>query len=165
MLKILIPAVAALGLVAHAAQSHTAGDSAPVVPVKTVAATPVDVAPVMDWHFHNDGDTAKLAYGIANSDQLVMMLTCEAGKDTIATLGSVRAIARTAANETSYEDPMTGSVLHESDINSDDAAMTELAETGSMRVFSARGQVALGSDAADTSAVKAFFAYCGSAAA
>ena len=168
MFKILIPAVAALGLVAHAAQSYTAESGAVSVPVALLAETPVDVAPAapaMDWHFHTEGDTAKLAYGIANSDQLVLMLSCKTGEDTIATLGSVRADADTATDETAYTDPMTGSILHESEIDRHDAALAELAATGKMAVISDQGKMTLGQASADVQAVKAFFASCGSASA
>ena len=45
MFKILIPAVAALGLVAHAAQSYTAEDGVAAAPVMLVAEAPVEAAP------------------------------------------------------------------------------------------------------------------------
>ncbi|MFW2343604.1 hypothetical protein [Brevundimonas sp.] len=166
MFKILIPAVAALGLVAHAAQSYTAEDGVTAAPVIAAAATSVDAAPsapAMDWHFHSEGDTAKLAYGVANSDQLVLMLTCQTGQDMISALGSVRTEAETATEQTSYRDPMTGGILHEAEINRHDAALADLAATGKMTVVSDQGKVAIGSDATDQEAVKAFFASCGSA--
>mgnify|MGYP005990070769 CR=1 FL=1 len=166
MFKILIPAVAALGLVAHAAQSYTAEGGVAAAPVMVVAATSVDAAPAapaMDWHFHSEGDTAKLAYGVANSDQLVLMLTCQTGQDMISALGSVRTEAETATEQTSYRDPMTGGILHEAEINRHDAALADLAATGKMTVVSDQGKVAIGSDATDQEAVKAFFASCGSA--
>lgn len=171
MLKILIPAVASLGLVAHAAQSFTAEDGVAAAPIMRVAEAPADtapadvspVAPVMDWHFHTGGDTAKLAWGIANSDQLALMLTCTRGEDKVSALGSVRAMADTATDQTSYTDPMTGGILHEAGIARHDAALADLAATGKMTVVSDQGKVALGSDMADQEAVKAFFASCGSA--
>jgi hypothetical protein len=166
MFKILIPAVAALGLVAHAAQSYTADDGVAAAPIALVADTQVDVAPAapaMDWHFHTEGDTAKLAYGVANSDQLVLMLMCTQGEDRISALGSVRAEANSATDQTSYQDPMTGGILHEAEIARNDAALADLAATGKMTVVSEQGKVAIGSDKADQEAVKAFFASCGTA--
>jgi hypothetical protein len=166
MFKILIPAVAALGLVAHAAQSYTAEDGVAAAPVMLVAEAPVEAAPAtpaMDWHFHTEGETAKLAYGVANSDQLVLMLTCTPGGDKVSTLGSVRAEADTASGQSSYRDPMTGGVLHESEIDKHDAALADLAATGKMTVVSDQGKVAIGSGATDQEAVKAFFASCGTA--
>ena len=166
MFKILIPAVAALGLVAHAAQSYTAEDGVAAAPVMLVAEAPVEAAPAtpaMDWHFHTEGATAKLAYGVANSDQLVLMLTCTPGEDKVSTLGSVRAEADTASGQSSYRDPMTGGVLHESEIDKHDAALADLAATGRMTVVSDQGKVAIGSGATDQEAVKAFFASCGTA--
>jgi len=166
MFKILIPAVAALGLVAHAAQSYTAEDGVAAAPIMLVAETPVEIAPAapaMDWHFHTEGETAKLAYGVANSDQLVLMLMCTEGEDKVSTLGSVRAEAETATGQTSYKDPMTGGILHEAEIDRHDAALADLAATGKMTVVSEQGEVAIGSDSADQEAVKAFFASCGTA--
>ena len=166
MFKILIPAVAALGLVAHAAQSYTAEDGVAAAPIMLVAETPVEAAPAMpamDWHFHTEGDTAKLAYGVANSDQLVLMLTCTPGEDKVSTLGSVRAEADTATGQTSYTDPMTGGILHESEIDKHDVALADLAATGKMTVVSDQGEIAIGSDKADQEAVKAFLASCGTA--
>ena len=166
MLKILIPAVAALGLVAHAAQSYTAEDGTAPAVINSLAVTPVEIAPpapALDWHFHKEGDTAKLAYGVANSDQLVLMLTCTAGDDKVATLGAVRAVADTTSAEQSYEDPMTGGVLHEAEIDRSDAALDALAATGTLTVETANGMTALGSSASDKAAVKAFFASCGTA--
>lgn len=170
MFKSLIPAVAALGLVAHAAQSYTADDGAPVSMAERLAAMPVEItpaAPALGWHFHTEGDTAKLAYGVANSDQLVLMLMCRAGEDTVSTLGSVRADADTATAQTSYRDPMTGGILHEAEIDKGDAALADLAATGKITVVSDQGKVAIesapGSASTDQEAVKAFFASCGSA--
>jgi len=183
MLKILIPAVAALGLAAHAAQSYTLEGGGPVSLVERVAATPAEpapakraaaapvrapaatpvMAPVMDWYFHTEGDTAKLAYGVANSDQLVLMLTCKPGDAKVSTLGTVRAMAETATAYSTMEDPMSGGVLHESEIDRRDAALADLAATGAIQAISAQGQMAVGSDAADKTAVKEFFAYCGTA--
>ena len=166
MFKILIPAVAALGLVAHATQSYTAEGGVAAAPIMLVAETPVEIAPAapaMDWHFHTEGDTAKLAYGVANSDQLVLMLMCTEGEDKVSTLGSVRAEAETATGQTSYKDPMTGGILHEAEIDRHDAALADLAATGKMTVVSEQGEVAIGSDSADQEAVKAFFASCGTA--
>lgn len=164
MLKILIPAVAALGLVAHAAQSYTAEEGVAPTLLDSVATAPVEIAPpapALDWHFHKEGDTAKLAYGVANSDQLVLMLTCTAGDDKVSALGSVRAVAETASDEQSYEDPMTGGVLHEAAIDKADSALNALAATGTMTVETANGMTALGTSASDKAAVKAFFASCG----
>lgn len=166
MFKILIPAVAALGLVAHAAQSYTADDGVAAAPIMLVAETPVEIAPAAPapgWHFHTEGDTARLAYGVANSDQLVLMLMCTVGEDKVSALGSVRTDAETATDQTSYRDPMSGGILHEAEIAPDDAALADLAASGRMTVVSDQGKVAIGSNKADQEAVNAFFASCGTA--
>lgn len=162
MLKILIPAVASLGLIAHAAQSYTAEDGAAALPVTSpVGLAPV--APAMDWHFHAEGDTAKLAWGVANSDQLVLMLSCKVGEDSVVALGSVRALADSATGEASFIDPMSGETLHEARIDRNDTALSDLAATGRISAFSARGKVAVGSETGDRAAIGRFLASCGSA--
>ena len=80
MFKTLIPAVACLGLVAFAAKTQ------PVV----AALDPADAVQTMAWHISTEGEMAKLAYGVANSDQLAMMVTCAPGDATAAVYGDVR---------------------------------------------------------------------------
>ncbi|HEX8661074.1 MAG TPA: hypothetical protein VF686_04345, partial [Brevundimonas sp.] len=79
MLKFAIPAVAALGLIAFAAQSQATNSDA-----RTGAAAP------MAWHLSHEGDLAKLAYGVANSDQLALMLTCEPAQAQAVVYGDVK---------------------------------------------------------------------------
>ena len=98
MFKILIPAVAALGLVAFAAKTQ---------PVADAVSPPVErSSPAgLGWHVSHEGAMAKLAYGVANSDQLAMMVTCVPGDTTAAVYGDVRptvshAVALTPMDET-----------------------------------------------------------------
>ena len=58
MFKVAIPAVAALALIAVAAQSQA--DNADVQ---------IGAAAPMSWHLSHEGSMAKLAYCMANSDQ------------------------------------------------------------------------------------------------
>ena len=77
MFKFAIPAVAALGLIAVAAHSRANNaDGANVVP--------------MSWHLSHEGSMAKLAYGVANSDQLALMRTCAPGQAQAIVYGEVQ---------------------------------------------------------------------------
>jgi hypothetical protein len=86
MFKILVPAVAALGLVAFAAktQDWSHEDAEPAA-----AMTAASAMPVMGWHLSYEGSMAKLAYGVENSDQLAMMVTCAPGDRSAVIYGDV----------------------------------------------------------------------------
>ena len=69
MFKVLIPAAATLALIAAAAQSQS----------RTRAETDLHDPRPMAWYLTHEGNMARLAYGLANSDQLLIMLTCAPG--------------------------------------------------------------------------------------
>jgi hypothetical protein len=46
-------------------------------PVARAAAAAPEPAPGLDWFFHEDGDWAALAYGVAESDDVRLHLACE----------------------------------------------------------------------------------------
>ena len=52
-------------------------------PVATVAASAPAPLAGYDWHYTPDGDTARLAYGVAESDDLRLGLDCAAGSGKI----------------------------------------------------------------------------------
>jgi hypothetical protein len=153
MLKFAIPAAAALGLIAVAAQSRatdTAPEAAPPAP--------------MGWHLSHEGRIAKLAYGVANSDQLALMMTCEPGQAQAVVYGDVqpatprlfRASMRAAAI-----DPLSGGLADESRISLRDPALRTLAERGRLAVEGDAGRFELRADADERRLVGQFFAYCG----
>lgn len=184
MFKVLVPAVAALGLFSQAATGFngtasfaagtpflTADDHAEAGWVELQARAPDGsapdeshadtlVAPVMDWHFTHEGETVKLAYGLAYSDQLLVMLTCAPGSGRVNALGSVRAASDRARDKGRIDDPLTGGMLHQAEMSLTDPVLVDLAETGQLRVVGEAGQARLSAKTPDKSAVDQFFVYC-----
>ena len=140
MFKILIPAVAALGLVAFAAKTQ---------PAVTDFAAPT--ADAMAWHLSQEGDTAKLAYGVANSDQLAMMVTCAPGDATAAVYGEVRP-------STARADASSG--MEESRVSIRDAGLRDLADKGAMRVVGDEGAFVIRASAPERRGIGQFLDYC-----
>ena len=152
MFKVLVPAVAALGLVAFAAQSR---DVAPEIETQGVMA-----APVMGWSVHHEGALAKLAYGVANSDQLALMVTCIPGEATAAVYGDVQ-VEGARLTHASYEiDPLSAGEAEETRIAVTDPALTGLAERGRMSVVGDAGRFQLAASGEERRLVRDFLAYC-----
>lgn len=141
MFKILIPAVAALGLVAFTAKTQPA--------ISDVAAAPSSDA--MAWHLSQEGDMAKLAYGMANSDQLAMMVTCAPGDATAAIYGDVRPVTATA--EPSSE-------MQESRVSIQDVALRGLAERGALSVVGDQGAFIIRASGPERRGIGQFLDYC-----
>jgi hypothetical protein len=152
MFKIAIPAVAALGLIAFAAQSQ---------------ATNLDVqsgvAP-MGWHLSHEGSLAKLAYGVETSDQLALMMTCERGQSQVLVYGDIQPASPriVRASTTSAIDPLSGDLSGETRISVRDPAMQQLARSGKLAVEADAGQFQLSATPAERRLIGDFFAYCGS---
>ena len=156
MFKFAIPAVAALGLIAVAAQSR-ATDAAP----DAVAPTP------MGWHLSHEGPMAKLAYGVANSDQLALMMTCEPGQAQAIVYGDVQPASprlRKASMTYAAIDPLSGELADEARISLRDPVLLKLARRGALEVEGDAGHFELTADADERRLVSAFFAYCGTEA-
>lgn len=154
MFKILIPAAAALGLVAFAAQSQGAD------PVSEANAHP------MAWHISHEGPMAKLAYGVENSDQLAIMMTCAPGDRSAVVYGAVQPagarLIRAAMTGPAEIDPMTGDLARESRIGLTDPALRALAEDGALPVRGDAGQGSLPANKAERRMITDFLSYCGS---
>lgn len=153
MLKFAIPAAAALGLIAYAAQSQATNSDA-----QTVAAP-------MGWHLSHEGEVAKLAYGVENSDQLVMMMTCETGQSQAILYGDVRpATPRLVKSSmtTATIDPLSGAMEDEARVSVRDPAMQALARTGKLAVDGEAGRFELPATSQERRLIRDFFAYCGS---
>lgn len=152
MFKIVIPAVAALGLIAFAAQSQpTASDAE------------TGVAP-MGWHLSHEGQMAKLAYGVANSDQLALMMTCERGQTQAVVYGDVHPASPRlikAATTTATIDPLSGGLADEARISMQDPAMQQLARLGKLSVDGEAGRFELTAKSEERRLIGDFFAYCG----
>jgi len=159
MFKILIPAVAALGLVAFTAQTNTLTvDSADLAPVTTASA--------MGWHLSHEGAIAKLAYGVENSDQLALMLTCMPGDASAVVYGDVQpATPRLILASTGPADldPLSGGDAYETRIPVRDAALCGLADGRGMAVIGEAGTFRLNASDDERRVVGDFLAYCGTA--
>lgn len=152
MFRVLIPAAAALSLAAFAVQSRPSA--------------PVDDHPPMQWLLSHDGEAAKLAYGVANSDILAVMITCAAGDRTAAVYGDVKpAGARMipARHSPSPLDPMTGDLMEDVRIPVAHPGLRSLAEHGVMTVEGEAGAFVLKADRQERAAARRFIAYCESA--
>jgi hypothetical protein len=153
MFKFAIPAVAALGLIAVAAQSQA--DNADVV---ETGVTP------MSWHLSHEGAMAKLAYGMANSDQLALMMTCEPGQAQAIVYGDVQPASPRllkASMTTAAIDPLSGGLADETRISLRDPALQKLARSGKLTVEGDAGHFELTADGDERRLVREFFAYCG----
>lgn len=158
MFKFAIPAVAALGLIAVAAQSR-ATDAAPET---GVAATP------MGWHLSHEGSMAKLAYGVANSDHLALMMTCEPGQAQAVVYGDVQPasprLIKAVTRDTAI-DPLGGGLADDARISLQAPALQRLAHNGKLAVEGDAGHFELTARGDERRLVREFFAYCGSDAA
>jgi len=155
MIRFALPALAALGFIAFAAQTR---------------ATPPAAGgePAMGWHLSQEGATAKLAYGVADSDQLALMLTCQPGQGAAVVYGDVapaRARLSHAALASAPIDPLSGDLDEESRIGLRDPALTGLVRTGRMPVIGEAGTFDLTATPAERRAIGEFIAYCGSSTA
>ena len=155
MFKVLVPAFALLGFVAVAAR--------PAAPAVEVQADP---AP-MGWHLHHEGSLAKLAYGVANSDQLVLMVSCRPGDRHATLYGDVHpdtprlmAVSRAAG-----PDPLTGGEAYEARVPLTDPVLQGLASRGRMPVEGVAGARVLRADQNEQQMIGQFMSYCAGATA
>lgn len=153
MFKIAIPAVAALGLIAFAAQSRA-----------TDSGVQPDVVS-MGWHLSHEGSLAKLAYGVENSDQLALMMTCEPGQTLATIYGDVQPAAPrlVRASMTTALDPLSGGLADETRISVRAPVMQQLVRNGKLAVEADAGAFELSATADERRLIGEFFAYCGSA--
>ena len=156
MFKFVIPAVAALGLITVAAHSQTAQPDA----------EPGMAAP-MGWHLSHEGAMAKLAYGVANSDQLALMMTCEPGQAQAIFYGDVQPASprlHRVSMTSAVIDPLSGGLAEESRISLRDPTLQRLVRRGRLDVEGDAGHFELTAHGDERRLVSAFFAYCGTEA-
>lgn len=154
MFKFIIPAVAALGLTAFAAQSYSPD------------AEPVMAAPVMGWHLSHEPGMAKLAYGVENSDQLALMLMCEPGRSTATVYGEVQPKAARLSQASmgpAETDPLSGGDAFETRMSLRDPALQMLARRGKLEVQGEAGDFMLEASTDERRQISEFFAYCATA--
>jgi hypothetical protein len=155
MFKVLIPAAATLALVAFAAQSH----SEPVVegPVTDAVVTEATLA----WHLSHEGDMAKLAYGVAHSDQIVIMLTCSPGDARAQAFGVVTPAGVTVEDGPAPVDPLTGLAMTDVAVDMSSSALTALRTDDRLPVVGEAGRADLPVTPGDKAVIDGFFAHCG----
>lgn len=152
MLKSLLPAAAALSLAALAGQAMT---SAPAAPGEGVAG----------WHLLHEGSMAKLAYGLADSDQVALMLTCSPGDRSAVVYGDVQpqspALTPIAQGPQPI-DPLSDGEAFETRLPLTDAVLTGLARGGRMAVQTEAGVQQIRASRAERRMVQGFLSYCAS---
>ncbi len=148
MFKVLVPAVAALGLVAFAAQSR-------------VSAADQDAdAAVMVWSVHHEGALAKLAYGLPYSDQLALMVTCMPGDQTAVVYGDVQIEGARLMQANWTVDPLSGGDAEETQVSLSDPAFEGLASRGRMAVVGDAGRFQLTASRDERRVIGDFLSYC-----
>jgi hypothetical protein len=149
MFKFAVPALAALGLVAVAAQSQ--------------ATNAVDPSG-MGWHLSHEGAMAKLAYGLKNSDQLALMMTCEPGQSQAVVYGDAlpRGARLVNASMDVAVDPLSGGLAEESRIGLSSPTIQRLVRHGQLAVETEIGADQLTANRDERRVIAGFVAYCAS---
>lgn len=151
MLKFVVPAVAALGLIAFAAQSSASNSDTQ------------SASGAMGWHLSHEGRMAKLAYGVENSDQLALMMTCEPGAAQAMVYGDVQPASPRlikASMKAEALDPLSGGLADEARIPLQAPVLQKLARSGTLAVEGDAGHFELTARGDERRLVQAFFAYC-----
>ncbi|GAA0627170.1 hypothetical protein GCM10009422_25110 [Brevundimonas kwangchunensis] len=151
MLKFALPATAALALIAVAAQSSATDQN--------------DDTRVggMGWHLSEEPGMAKLAYGVANSDQLALLMTCERGAAQTVVYGEVKPVGPQMVHASAMApiDPLSGGLADEVSMSTTSASLQRLKTAGRLQVEGEAGQFELTATRSERQAIAAFFAYCG----
>ena len=148
MIKIVVPAFAALALTAFAVQTNATDDASP------------DGA---GWHLSHENDMAKLAYGMPNSDQLAVMLTCSPGDGQVAVYGDMKPdtprLVRASTGPQAM-DPLSGGDFEEAFVPLNDPALRGLAQGKALPVRGDTGDARLSATADERHMAATFLAYC-----
>lgn len=151
MLKIALPALAALGLVAFAAQT-----------MATDAGQTSSQVDGMGWHVNYDDHVARLFYGVANSDQLAVMMSCRVGNGEIVTMGAVQPIAARSSGSTDADiDPLSGELIEMRAMSAHDPAMVRLVRSGRLGVEDEDSKFDLSATPVERQVIRRFLDDCG----
>lgn len=123
------------------------------------------------WHLVREGDDAKLAYGIAGTDQVLVMLRCAAGADQVEVFGQVtpetRAIRLSSAALSTttavvpQADPLTGGMIVHANLPSNADALEGFRESGRLALTSGEAtSVPAHAVRAEMPHIRAFFDHC-----
>ncbi|ACL95611.2 hypothetical protein [Caulobacter vibrioides] len=117
----------------------------------------------------NNTAEPRLAYGRPNSDDVVMMIRCQPGRDQIdlavAGLSEAQLVLASGRTQSRFEavlvdDPMSGSLL-EARGKSSAAALEGFRKSGDLKLLSNGQRHSLAATSADREKVAAFFKACG----
>lgn len=149
MLRILVPVVAAFGVLATAAQTQSET-------LDTAYGQPVA------WHLSHDGEMAKLAYGVSRSDHLALLVACAAGDKDVTIYGDVRPIGVT--NRTGAvpfaPDPLSGGDASEAIVPMSASGLGDLSRRGRMTVVADDRTYQIAATQQERRVVDRFLAYC-----
>lgn len=151
MFRTLVPAAGLIAAFALAAKTESAQPAPPVLE--------------MGWSLTHEGDMAKLAYGVPNSDQLAIMMTCQQGR-AVDVYGDVRPDTSRliqASNEAALIDPMSGRIMEEIRISASDRTLSDLADGEGLKVRGDAGARILPIRESETGLAAQFVAHCQSA--
>lgn len=122
------------------------------------------------WHLYFEDSLAKLAYGPPNSDNVGLMLTCEARSGAVRvysdaepgrpTLVLASGPKSTRLQGVVYPDPLSGATAFETETSSHAAAFENFARTGRLSVIDDQRARPMSASAEDKREVRRFFAHC-----
>lgn len=154
-----------LRLALHALAATAVGFSTGAVTGRELAQ---DSAPAYRLEFVDEGPSAKLAYGVPDSDALALMLECDKGSGRVAISDALRqgpprlvlaaGSARTAL-AVQTED-MAGSTVMTAETSARAPALTAFRRAGALDVTSGETRYRVAADRAQRREVDRFFAAC-----
>lgn len=124
------------------------------------------------WFLQHEGATAKLVYGQPNSDNVGLMLTCEAGAEQVVVHGDAEGAgaevtlasgrATEAFDGVAYPDPMTSRTAVEARAALESPVFQRFARTGKLSLIGEGRARIMPARGADQAEVRRFFAWCDS---
>ncbi len=123
------------------------------------------------WHLVREGDDAKLAYGIAGTDQVLVMLRCAAGSDQVEVFGQITPETRavrlssaalsTTTTVVPQADPLTGGTIMHTNLPSNADALKGFRESGRLALTPDQASsVPAHAVRAEMPQIRAFFDHC-----
>lgn len=163
--------IAGTGLATAVLIGQTGAEAATPQPVVQEAPAPVLEHAAAGWHLLHEGDRAKLAYGLANSDQILVMFSCAAGDETVEVFGlaapEADEVVLTSASLRSpiavepVFDPISGSTAIETTLPVEAEALEGFRESGRLTLAADTGEtVPVHAVQAELPQVRAFFDHC-----
>ena len=116
----------------------------------------------MGWHVNHDGHEARLFYGVANSDQLAVMMSCRVGNGEIVTMGAVQPVAARSASSVEADiDPLSGELIEMRALSAHDPAMVQLVRSGRLGVEDEASRFDLSATPQERQSIRRFLDDCG----